>query len=83
MLASVKLKECPPTASGPADPVNSGGVTSYSLTRVGEVRAKSWGGVVRYDVAFYRGTATTTQGATLAVGGDVWCQAGVGILSFR
>jgi hypothetical protein len=75
--------ECPASASGPANPLNSGGVTSYSFTRVGEIRSKSWGGAIRYDVAHYKGTVTTTGGQERTAEGEVWCEVGVGIFSFR
>lgn len=83
ILKSVKLMECPATAIGSANPVNSGGVTSYSLTRMGEIRSKSWGGAIRYDVAHYKGTVTTTSGEPRTAEGEVWCEVGVGIFSFR
>ncbi len=79
LVKAAVLRLCPPTAVGVVIHPQSLQTVSFSLTRAPSgIRSKSFGGVVRYDVAEYRGTISL-GGVPSTMRGSVWCSVGVGI----
>jgi len=80
-VVNAVLAQCPTTAIFIVYGVAEQAAIHYELQRSPTgIRSKSFGGVLRFDVANYSGTRIGPNGIE-QIRGDVWCQAGAGIFS--
>ncbi len=84
LIKSTKLLDCPQSAAGYTTVQTPSGTVglSFSFLRQSPPRSKSWGGVVRFDVAHFKGNlwgAPPFSAAPTSASGQVWCAAGIGI----